>query len=334
MKKILIVFILLLGYACSDGDLQIENIDFDGGTVEFCPLQFEQDDTERTLFFKVIEDEALILDLQSGLIANETAADTLISNLETQSTLVYRLFSENVSDDYFCNEIPPVTPTVLQETQATSGIINIVSSLDTVTRTTKTYAHEISIIDLTITNDNNERITDEPGLDFGIYRTTVDSSVDLVFSNYSDIAVSNCENGATTSKLFKIINDESIDFELPNSVLINEVTTDPRTIALNNIVNDTSATFSNKVFRRIITEDIICSETLDLSDLENEFRTVSGTLSVTTVEDADSTPETPLFNHTLTLSDFILEDSNGRAAPVIETYVFGTVTTTAPAPAN
>ncbi len=328
MKKVAIIFTLLIGWGCSDGDLQIENIDFDGGTVDFCPLLFEQEDTERVLFFKIIEDESLILDLQSGLIENETAAETITSNLESQSVLTYRLFSENVSNSYFCSDIPPLTPGVLQETTASAGTVNLVTSVDTVTNTTKTYRHDINITDLTLTNESNERITDEPGLDFGTYTTTTASSVDLEFANYSTIAISLCPTETATVKLVQLLNDEVVDFEFPNSFLVNQVTTDPRTFSLGGAVNDTTAVFSNKVFRRIVDEGLICAETPDSSDLENEFQTVSGTLSITTTEDTDSTPENPTFNHTLTLTDFIVEDSNGNAAPVIETYVFGIVTTT------
>lgn len=328
MKKVVAVFALAIVCACSDGDLQIENIDFDGGTVTFCPLLFEQEDIERTLFFKIVEDEALILDLQSGLIENLTPEDTITSDLGSQSTLTYRLFTETISNDYFCSEIPPLTPGVLEETTASDGIVNIVTMVDTVTNSVKTYIHDISISDLTITNESNERITDEPGLDFGTYSTTLDSSVEQEFENYPGESIVICENESTSAKLVQLLNDEAIDFEFPLAFLVNQATDDPRTFSLGSVVNDTTATFSNKVFKRIVDEDLICSETPDISDLENEFRTVSGTLSIATTEDDDSTPENGIFNHTLTLSNFVLEDSNGNASSEIETYVFGTVTTT------
>ncbi|BFP42626.1 hypothetical protein FGF1_34710 [Flavobacteriaceae bacterium GF1] len=327
MKKITVVLLLLSIIACSDGDLQIENIDFDGGTVTFCPLQFNQTDIQRTLFFKIVEDEALILQLQSGLIASETASDTATSSLENQSTLTYRLFSENVANTYFCSDIPPATPTILEETTASSGVLSLISSVDTVTSSTKTYVHDISITDLTLLGNNGERITDQPGLDFGTYATTVDSSVDLVFSNYNSSVIASCGNEGANVQFFKVANDEAIGLEFPSSILVNEVTIEPRTVALGNMVNDTTATFTNRVYRKIVTDETVCTLTTDDPDLVNSFTTVSGMLSITTVQGADSTPENPSFDHTFTLSSFIVQDANENNAPEIETYVFGTITT-------
>ncbi|MEM8929279.1 MAG: hypothetical protein AAGC45_13860 [Bacteroidota bacterium] len=329
MKKIVAAALLVVCFACSDGDLTIENIDFEDGTVAFCTLQFDQMDTQRTLFFKIVEDEALILDLQSGLFDNETSLDTITSNLGSQSTLTYRLFSENVSDDYFCDDIPPINPMVLEETTASSGIVNIVTSVDTVNSITKTYVHNISFTDLTIIGGDNERITDEPGLDFGTYLTSLNSSVNNEFSNYSSTAVSSCTDEITsTITLFKLLNDEALLLILPSSLLINQATTEPRTIPLGTIPDDMTATFSNPVFKKTVSEALICSDFSGDSDLENSFTTISGTLSVTTTESGDSTAENPLFNHVLTLSDFVVEDANENEIPVIETFTFGTVTTT------
>ena len=322
-----VALLLLAAVACSDGDLQIENIDFDGGTVTSCPLQFNQTDIQRTLFFKIVEDEALILQLQSGLIASATASDTATSSLANQSTLTYRLFSENVTSSYFCSDIPPATPTILEETTASSGVLSLISLVDTVNFATKTYAHDISISDLTLLGNNGERITDGPGLDFGTYTTTVDSSVDLIFSNYNGLAIASCGNEGATIQLFKVINDEAISLEFPSSILANEVTSEPRTVALGSMVNDTTATFTNRVFRKIVTDETVCTPTTDDPDLLNSFTTVSGTLSVTTVEGTDSTPENPSFDHTFTLSSFIVQDVNENNAPEIETYVFGTIIT-------
>lgn len=319
---------VLVCFACSDGDLTIENIDFENGTVDFCPLQFDQMDTERTLFFKTVEDEALILDLQSGLIENEISTETITSNLESQSILTYRLFSENISDTYFCSDIPPVNPSVLEETTASSGIVNIVTSLDTVTTSTKTYAHNISFTDLTILGGNNERITNEPGLDFGTYSTTLNSSVNQTFSNYSSTNIVSCPSGNDQITLSRFLNDELIVLEFPSSILINEATSEPRTISLGNTVNESTAVFANKVFNRILATEDVCTELSNNSNLINTFTTVSGTFSISSVEDADSTPENPIFNHTLTLNNFDLQDANGNTGSEIESYVYGTVTTT------
>jgi len=164
MKKFIFLTFVLAILSCSDGDLQIETLDFDSVTIQQCGTL----STATTLFFKINEDEALILDLQSGLISNEATTEALTSSVPGQSQLTYRIFSDNVGSDYFCDEIPPITPIVVEEIEAENGSVLVT----TVAIDETTFEHTIQLSNITLVNSLGERITDLTINDFGTFRTT------------------------------------------------------------------------------------------------------------------------------------------------------------------
>lgn len=323
MRKLsLPILLILMLSSCSDGDLQIETIDFDEGSIQFCDEG--QEDTETTLFFKINGDEVLILDLQANLIENAPSDGTITSTIDSQSDLSYRLFSDDVNQSYFCDEIPPVTPTVIEEITATAGIVQITSSLDTVNRTTKTYNHAFTISEVTLVNSLGESITDQTGIDFGDYETDVESSVALVFSNFDSIDISACDTVGETIVLTKVLNDEYISLAIPTSLLANVATEEdtPREVDLSE-----SIIFKNGIARVAVTTDSVCSG-IATSELENEFSTTEGKVSVVTVASEPNADGIITYTHTISLSEFVLQDLNGSNAGTIVSYTFGVFATT------
>ena len=118
MRRIIFPILSFLVFSCDDGDLQIETVDFDAAAIEFCETET---DIDSSVFFKLNQDEALILELQSGVLRNEASEGTITSAVPNQSQITYRIFSDNVSKGYFCDEIPPTEPTVIEEIQAEGG---------------------------------------------------------------------------------------------------------------------------------------------------------------------------------------------------------------------
>lgn len=165
MKRVLLLLALGSFIACSDGDLQIETIDFDSVDPQNCGTLT----TSTTLFFKLNDDQALILKLASGLLKNEASASTITSNIGTSgSQLTYRIFSDNVTSAYFCSDFPPATPTVTEEIEASDGQVLIT----TVAVDETTFEHTIQLQGITLENDNKERITDLTINEFGVITTT------------------------------------------------------------------------------------------------------------------------------------------------------------------
>ena len=165
MKKLTISLILLICFSCSDGDLEIETIDFDSATIEQCGTT----SLTTRIFFKRNGSEALILNLQSGLLKNEASTETISSTVPGQSKITYRIFNENVNADYFCADFPPATPQVVEEIEAEDGEVLIT----TIAVDETTFRHTIQLKGISLVNEQGERITDLSINDFGEITTTV-----------------------------------------------------------------------------------------------------------------------------------------------------------------
>jgi len=166
MKNLVFCCFLFGLLSCNDGDLQIETLDFDSiTTVEFCgTLEADQEN----VVFKINDDESLILTLPASAIKNDTTS--IISLVPSQSKLTYRFFSDKVSKGYFCDAIPPTTPTVLDEIEATGGEVLITTTAtDTVT-----YSHKIELNGISLETSDNSRITDLRIENFGTIITKVE----------------------------------------------------------------------------------------------------------------------------------------------------------------
>jgi hypothetical protein len=167
MRRFFLLLFPAIFSACSDGDLQIETIDFDEEAIQFCGSQAS---TATTIFFKINSDEALILQLQNGLLKNEASAETLSSTVPGQSQLTYRIFSGDVSKEYFCSDIPPGSPIVNEEIEASAGQV-LITTIRSVTDTTA-FEHSIQLSGISLVNEQGERITDLSINDFGTITTS------------------------------------------------------------------------------------------------------------------------------------------------------------------
>jgi len=108
--------------------------------------------------------------LQSGVLKNEASSGEITSLVPSQSQLTYRVFSDNVSSDYFCNDIPTTTPLVIEEIEAEDGEIRITTTLSE--GTTDTYEHVIELSGITFITSQDERITDLQINEFGTLTTS------------------------------------------------------------------------------------------------------------------------------------------------------------------
>ena len=148
MKKLLTFFIAFTLLSCNDGDFDVPNFEFTED-INSCGeyLLYKLND-EKT--------EALIMALtptQLGTTAGEKSY-----NISTSITLTFRIFDDAIiSDDYFCQELPPASPTVIKELEAESGTI-VINTIEIIEDEEITgYEYEISISDLLFLDDN-ERI--------------------------------------------------------------------------------------------------------------------------------------------------------------------------------
>lgn len=155
--------------ACDDGDLQIEVLDFDESSIQYC----ETISLDTRIFFKINDDEALILNLQSGLLKNEVSDGTITSTVPSQSKVTYRIFTDKVSKDYFCNEIPLTEPAVADEIEAQGGVVLITTILG---EDEESYIHNIQLSEISLVTEDGSRITDLRINEFGTITTKIDDN--------------------------------------------------------------------------------------------------------------------------------------------------------------
>lgn len=149
MKKILILVLCISFWSCDDGDLDIPAFEFEE-QVYGCDLK------EGTYtIFKMGIAEAIIITLPDDVFKNEVSTvpyEVLIS----EKNVVYRTFNSEISSSYFCNDIPPVAPTILSNwtgvPSTTSKIlIETVEDLD-FSGTLVGYVHIITFENLKVEN--------------------------------------------------------------------------------------------------------------------------------------------------------------------------------------
>ncbi|SDE58427.1 hypothetical protein SAMN05421636_10618 [Pricia antarctica] len=331
MRKILFLVFLIGLSSCDDGDLQIEQVDFDASKIESCPGL--ADPTQTTFFFKIDQDEALLLNLAGGLINNATSEPgTLASTIPEPSNLIYRFFSGNVTSAYFCDAIPPLEPSVVKENLATAGNISIDTKVDTLTAETKDYRHTISITDLSLKNDKGEQLTDLSTLVYGdlITKPKNSAKLEVPFSNYSDILPTACSIAPVdgTIRLFKVINDEFIALNVAttDNMFLNEATDSiPRNLDLMD-----KEVFTYTVFDSLANNDLACAATYG-DDLKSwRFVSTAGNLKVETVASAPDANGSITYTHTITLENMVLTSKAGGAninLAAIPSVGFGTYVT-------
>ncbi len=123
MKKLILslmlCFVLL---ACDDGDITLHSFNFSSQTVQKC--------SEKEILFKINDNELIAIQLPETVFedafANEETEDSpRVYAIGSSNIVVYRLYSNSVSSATLCDELPPATPSVTNEWEASGGSIQI-----------------------------------------------------------------------------------------------------------------------------------------------------------------------------------------------------------------
>lgn len=113
---LLLLFVLS---SCDDGDVVINNFDFENTTLERC-------DNFDFVFFKINNqsNESIALDFETDENILTELGQVEIT-LSGDDQVIYRRFASEVTSDYFCTPIPPTTPAVSEELRSTTGVITV-----------------------------------------------------------------------------------------------------------------------------------------------------------------------------------------------------------------
>lgn len=148
MKKIfMLLFVLSIILSCNDGDFDVPSFDFSDEVINDCG---------DLVLFKINESEALIVELSNNSIYTSST-----SSLSLNNTISYRIFNDNVSSSYFCNDIPPTLPTISDEWIGSGTLVvdNII------TRDDEDKVEEpADLVDDPLTTTINEADIDEDGI--------------------------------------------------------------------------------------------------------------------------------------------------------------------------
>ncbi|AOW19575.1 hypothetical protein [Urechidicola croceus] len=111
MKKILLLISCISLLSCDDGNFDSAVLDFEAQNIQNCG---------EFVFFKINSNESLMIELSSSdsaqeFFLTETEGDTYSLAQTGNNIISYRTFNEDVSADYFCQAIPPATPTINKE---------------------------------------------------------------------------------------------------------------------------------------------------------------------------------------------------------------------------
>lgn len=152
MKKILILFLILSLSSCNDGDFDVPSFNF-SETVTSCGeyvLYVSNSSKTEILALSLIKSHL-------GTVAGEKSISVGTSVSASSIKVTYRILDAAISTDYFCQSIPPLTPSVSKELIAESGEV-IVKTTAVLTGTKITsYKYDISFSDL-LFFDGTERV--------------------------------------------------------------------------------------------------------------------------------------------------------------------------------
>lgn len=252
MKKyasLLLLAIFLNG--CDDGDLTVDQINFDSVTPTSCiPFVENSLNTDPFIIYKLKPQESLILQVPktngAGIVNDPGVKEYDIDN--SQYRVLYRAYNGTVSKDNVCGTIPPSSPNVTEEWIGTAGKIKIVTSqVPTETDANdsfriKAYNHVITFENITFLKPAGPQV--ETLFEFGTFQTTV-TPADLTFQNADTGEAFICDD---KTKVYNYSASMTVLVEnLSAGLIINQATPagQPRTA-------DVTATTNKVVYRNFV----------------------------------------------------------------------------------
>jgi len=124
MKKLIFLTLLFATLSCNDGDLIVTSFDFDDSQLQAC------EGSSGYVFFKINTSGTESISLRLGITEDLfTTSNLLVVALNGTNNFVnYRVFDSTVTNEYFCNEIPPTDPNVTTEYFADSGTVTLTTT--------------------------------------------------------------------------------------------------------------------------------------------------------------------------------------------------------------
>ncbi|HEY6144599.1 MAG TPA: hypothetical protein VIV55_14400 [Flavobacterium sp.] len=321
MKRVISLLVLALFLnGCDDGDLTMENINFDDiTTIQSC--------TTNDILYKLKEKESLLLEMPESEFVNDPTVPgepILLDINNSTHRVIYRFYDGAVSSNNICNTIPPAIPVVTDQWTGTSGKIQIITtaikttnSTDNSTRITG-YNHNITFKNITFARTSGNQVYET--FAFGDYITPATS---LPFG--FDQLVEQCP---TSKQLYNYTSSETLTIDdIDPALIVNTETplNTPRTSLISSLQNKlTYRLYSNG----ILTPSYFCTTpTPILPTIKEEWNGVngvegiSGIIEVTTIKSGTSG-----YKHTIVIRNATLKKGNSEFK-LGDNYIYGEITT-------
>ncbi len=122
------VLMLLFLSSCDDGDIIVTTLDFNNPELKMCG-------TERNKVLYFIKNEEVFETIslkfsnprvspEAGILTTDST-QTITFELNANNQVIYRTYDGAVPDNYFCSDIPPGSPRVLEELKSVGGTVTI-----------------------------------------------------------------------------------------------------------------------------------------------------------------------------------------------------------------
>lgn len=306
MKRILSLLSLLLFItACDDGDLTVDVIDFSEVAAQKC--------SAKDVIYKIKDAEMLFIEIPASVFPTDQTPVGVPIEVQINSTnkVTYRRFASTVTSSNICPTAPDVTPNLIEQWDAISGIIQITSTAvrttnitDNSTRITG-YTYYIEFKDITFQKPTGPQIYEI--FVFGNYATTVSQ---LAFGFNQEVDKSACSN-----KIYDFSGGEVFTLDVADypTLFANEATTTPRTVSI-----DSNNKLSYRLYSGQMDDDKFCIG--PLPTLLQQWDATSGTIEVSTADLGGQ------YQHTIRLKNVVLKKGNSEFS-LGDDYLFGTLIT-------
>lgn len=279
--KTLICFLILSSFflACDDGDIIVTTFNFDEANLNNCggPGNY--------IFFKINNNTSESLSLSLGtsdILFIESGSRVFVLN-GTSNIVNYRIYNGDLTNSYFCNSIPPISPDVITEFIGSSGEATLVTDvtlddMDGIVEdsTSSLDTDEDSLLDFYDEDDDGDNVPTitELGTDFlnGISKTPQDTDKDgtpdyLDDDDDGDGTLTRYEDTNGDLDPTNDITDPSVGADYLNPNITTETIIDEYRTHTYNLKSDISLILSNLVL--INGEEQITQETMDMGNIED-----------------------------------------------------------------
>ena len=276
MKKILgLIAVLVLILGCDDGDMTFKTFDFTSVAADKC--------SDSDIIFKIKDTEVLILKLNPAALVNVSTFDAvtgentprLVDIGTSGSTITYRNYTGKVSKETLCNELPPATPSVIDEWIG-QGKLSITTKETRLEGRLTGFQHQITLKNITFTK-GEETITINEN-NFGTVDRKFDFSFNFIPQGEDEPSVKQCDaNGL----IYTINGNEALILSLPAGTFPTAPGT--KSVDLKGSSNLNRLIF--KVFESTATRNYICN-TIVTPVVKQHWNASEGEIIITTKEGA------------------------------------------------